>query len=87
MKKYASPEEAMADLGKKGYEVDFEFEEESFCLYCGDLDMRLNPEAFHVDEIDDVSRPGEEETVYAISGPSGIKGIIVEEKSADSQRA
>ena len=39
MKNYESPADALDDLRKRGYEADFETQ--SFCLYCNDLDLRL----------------------------------------------
>ena len=82
--------EAMSDLNKKGYKTDLEFETNPFGLYNGDLDMRLNPEAFHVDAIirvDDPSNPNDCETVYAISTITGIKGTIIDEQEAEPERA
>jgi len=77
MKKYQSLIDAMSDLRKEGYEDDFTTE--SFGLYCGDLDLRLDPEDFHVDEIDRIeenSNPGNSPMVYAISSSMGVKGIM-----------
>jgi len=78
MKNYQSLDDALSDLRKKGYEDDFATE--SFCLYCSDLDMRLDPEDFHVDEIDRVERnsnPGDSAILYAVSSSSGAKGTLV----------
>lgn len=78
MKNHESLDDALSDLKKKGYEDDFATE--SFCLYCSDLDMRLDPQDFHVDEIDPVeenSNPGDSATIYAISSSAGVKGTLV----------
>lgn len=76
MKNYESLDNALSDLRKKGYEDDFTTP--SSCLYCSDLDMRLDPEDFHVDEIDRVdSNQGEGKMIYAISSATGEKGTIV----------
>ena len=78
MKNYESLGDALSDLKKKGYEDDFATE--SFCLYCSDLDMRLDPEDIHVDEIDRVegnSNTRDSTTVYAISTSAGVKGTLV----------
>ena len=78
MKNYQSLIDAMSDLRKKGYEDDFTTE--SFGLYSGDLDMRLDPEDFHVDEIDRVeekSNPGDGPMLYAISSSAGVKGTLI----------
>jgi hypothetical protein len=81
MENFPSPDDALSDLRKKGYEADLNFETDPYGLYSGDLDMRLNPEAYHVDKtirIDDPSHPNESEIVYAISTDAGIKGTIVD---------
>ena len=49
MKSYESLSDALDDLRKRGYEADFGIE--TIGLYCGDLDLRLDPEDFHVDEV------------------------------------
>jgi hypothetical protein len=75
----------LCQTSKKGYEDDFTTE--SFCLYCGDLDMRLDPADFHVDEIDQVeanSNSGDSIVLYAISSSAGVKGTIVQGKEAIS---
>jgi hypothetical protein len=81
MENYHSPDDALSDLRKKGYEADLNFETDDFRLYGGDLDMRLNPESYHVDEsiqISDIVHPNETETIYAITTESGIKGTITD---------
>lgn len=86
MKNTESLGDALSDLRKRGYEADLSFETDTFSLYGGDLDMRLNPDGFHVDEID----PVVDEThlhdghsnggalVYAITSATGVKGVLVE---------
>jgi hypothetical protein len=81
MKKYESLNDAFCDLRRKGYENDFTIP--SYGLYCGDLDMRLDPEDFHVDEIDrveDNSKRGDTIVLYAISSSVGVKGTIIEDE-------
>jgi hypothetical protein len=78
--------EALLVLKKRGYETDLSFEVDSFCLYGGDLDMRLNPDGFHVDEIDrigDEGQPNEGAVVYAITAITGVKGVLVDENKGD----
>jgi hypothetical protein len=57
-------------------------------LYCGELDMRLDPDEFHVDEMyrfDCNSIHDETAVLYAISDPaSGVKGVLVDSSGADS---
>jgi len=84
MEHYTSPEDALSDLKKKGYDADLNTD--SFCLYCSDLDLRLNPGAYHVDEaytFEEPSHPQNNEVVYAISSCTGVKGTLVDANDAD----
>lgn len=78
---------ALTELQKEGYREDLNFlETDSFSLYGGDLDMRLNPDCYHVDAIDRIgedSQP-EGEVVYAISTVNGVKGILVDKPDTES---
>lgn len=76
---YKSLVDALDDLKKRGYEADFATD--SFCLYCGDLDMRLNPEEFKVDEeyrFEGDPNHDEDAVVVAITSFSGVKGTLVD---------
>jgi hypothetical protein len=76
----------LSDLKKKGYEADLNFETETFALDGSDLDMRLHPEAFQVDEVDRVDdklHPKEDAVVYAISSCTGVKGVVVDKQQDD----
>lgn len=86
MKNYDSPTSALDDLKKRGYEADFETE--SFCLYCGDLDMRLNPDQFRVDEeyrFEGDPNHDEDVIVVAITSSTGIKGILMDSHGSYSE--
>ena len=79
MKNYESLVDALDDLRKRGYEADFATE--TVCLYCGDLDIRLYPEDFYVDEIyrfEGNSDPDDNAVLYAISSSTGVKGTLVD---------
>jgi len=83
MKNYESLVDALNDLKKRGYEADFATE--TFCLYCGDLDIRLDPEDFHIDEVyrfERSSNPGDNSILYAISSSTGVKGTLVDSYGA-----
>jgi hypothetical protein len=85
MKNYESLVDALADLKQRGYETDFEVE--TFCLYCSDLDIRLNPEAFHVDEFyrfEGDSNPDDSAVLYAITSDTGVRGTLVDGYGASS---
>jgi hypothetical protein len=78
MKDYESLDDALSELREKGYETSFETQ--TNCLYCGDLNLRLDPDDFHVDEVywfrgeTDVEMP----VLYAISSFTGVKGVLIE---------
>ena len=79
MKHYESLIDALDDLKNRGYEADFGTEQ--VCLYCGDLDLRLNPGSFNVDEVyrfGGDSNPDDSSVVYAISSSTGVKGTLVD---------
>lgn len=86
MKNYESLVDALSELKESGYEA--EFETEPFCLYCSDLDIRLNPEAFHVDAIyrfEGGSSPDNNAVLYAISSPDGVRGTMVDAYGANKE--
>lgn len=79
MQQFESLADAVSELKDKGYQA--EFDAEPFCLYCSDLDMRLNPDEFHVDAIynfEEIGKPDDNAVVYAISSAHGIKGLVVD---------
>jgi hypothetical protein len=79
MKSYDTLVEALDDLKKRGYDADFEMQ--SNCLYCSNLDLRLNEEEFSVDEVyrfEGDSNPDDNAIVYALTSPTGVKGTIVD---------
>src|SRR5580698_1014572 len=79
MTTYETMNEAVNDLMKRGYEHDFNIEDDSILLKKNDL--RLSPEEFEIDEIyrfEGETDPGDENIVYAISSKSrNMKGILV----------
>lgn len=87
MKNYESLIDALSDLKKRGYEADFATQ--TVCLYCGDLDMRLNPEEFHVEEVyrfEGDSNPDDNSVLYAISSSHGVKGTLVDSYGVYSEQ-
>jgi hypothetical protein len=86
MKNYESLVDALDDLKQRGYEADFATD--TVCLYCGDLDLRLNPEEFNVDEVyrfEGDSSPDDNAVLYAISSSTGVKGTLVDGYGAYSE--
>ena len=83
MKNYESLAEALIDLKKRGYEADFE--PQSNYLYCSALDLRLEEEEFHIDEVyrfEGNPSPYDNLIVYAFTSPTGIRGTIVDRLEA-----
>lgn len=79
MKNYDSLADVLDDLRKQGYEADFATQ--TFCLYCGDLDLRFNPDEFHIDGVYRFGggcSPNDDSIVYAISTPEGVRGTLVD---------
>ena len=86
MENYKSLADAISDLRKRGYQTDFSAE--TFGLYCGDLDMRLDPEEFKVDEeyrFGGDAMHEEDTVVVAITSFNGIKGILVDSYKSYSE--
>jgi len=79
MTTYETMNEAVNDLIKRGYEHDFNIEDDSILNKKNDL--RLSPEDFEIDEIyrfEGETDPGDENIVYAVSSKThGLKGILV----------
>ncbi|WP_131537985.1 phosphoribosylpyrophosphate synthetase [Pedobacter nototheniae] len=71
---------ALADLDKRGYELDFNLTSE--CLECKEIDLRLMPEEFEIDEVyrfEGMTDPADSAVVYAISSNVGnLKGVLVD---------
>lgn len=79
MKNYETLVDALDDLKERGYLADFATDK--VCLYCGDLDIRLNPEEFNIDEVyrfEGDSGVDDSVVVYAISSSTGVKGTLVD---------
>lgn len=73
---YSTVSEAIAELRAKGYDTDFNLEEN--CLVCHS--GRFNPDEFDITEVyryEGNTDPADEATVYAIASKNGIKGILV----------
>jgi hypothetical protein len=86
MKNYESLVDALDDLKKRGYQADFE--PQSNCLYCSNLDLRLTEEEFQIDEVyrfEGDSNPDDNAVVYAFTSPEGVKGTIVDGYGAYSE--
>lgn len=80
-KSYDTVTEAMTDLKKLGYTIDFSIMTDKECLVCHQTSTELSPEDFEIDHFyrfEGDSDPGDEMIVYAISSiKNNLKGIVV----------
>ena len=70
--------EALTDLRARGFIHNFNLEPDA--LHCAELDLRLHPEHFTIDEqyrFEGMSDPDDNDIVYAISSDAGVKGVLV----------
>lgn len=75
---YDTITEAVTDLKKRGFTLDFNIKGNR--LACDQLDDHLSHEDFEIVEIyrfEGPSDPADEAAVYAIEAPSGALGILV----------
>lgn len=80
-KSYDTVTEAMQDLKRIGYTIDFSIMADKDCIICHKNEIALSPEEFEVDHFyrfEGDSDPGDEMIVYAISSTKNdAKGIVV----------
>ena len=73
---YATVSEAINELRKKGFTVDFNLEVN--CIVCHP--EKFNPEDFKIVDVyryEGDTDPSDEAAVYAIESKTGLKGILV----------
>jgi hypothetical protein len=79
MRSYDTMSEAVNDLQRRGYKLDFNLSPDG--LECTQDSCRLKTDEFEIDEVyrfEGETDPGDENVVYAISSPSqNKKGILV----------
>jgi hypothetical protein len=77
MRTYESLVDALSDLKKRGYDIDFR--KEPTWIYCYVFDLWITPEQFNVDEVHRFEEDSNDNcVVYAISSYSGIKGTLID---------
>ncbi len=79
MRHYQTLVEALEDLKTRGYVNDFNLQ--STCVECSDLDLRLRPQDFDIREVyrfEGMSNPDDNSVVYAIESNTGVKGVLVD---------
>jgi len=80
---YATVTEAISNLRKEGFSVDFNIVDNWIAYHSGKFDT----DEFDIVEVyryEGESDPGDEAVVYAIESTSGIKGILVAGYGASS---
>jgi hypothetical protein len=76
---YDTVTEAVNDLKRRGYTIDFNVESDR--IVCHQTSIALRPEEFEIVEVhryEGNSNPDDEEVVYAIESKHGHKGILVD---------
>jgi hypothetical protein len=76
---YDTVTEAVTDLKRRGYTIDFNLEFD--CIVCHETPISLLPGEFEIVEVhrfEGNSDPGDEEVVYAIESKHGHKGMLVD---------
>ncbi len=79
METYDTLSEAIDALKKKGYVHDFNLHPE--WIECLPLQLVLGPSEFHVDQVhrfEGMTDPDDSSVLYAISSPTGAKGILID---------
>lgn len=78
MQTYDTLVEALDDLNKKGYTLDFNLTND--CLVCRDKDLQLRPEQFHIVDVyrfEGMSDPDDNTVLYTIESKEGEKGTLI----------
>jgi len=73
---YDTVSEAVNGLKKRGYELDFNLEENCLVCHAGKFDVK-DFEIVEVYRFEGNSDPSDEAIVYAIESVSGTKGLLV----------
>ena len=76
---YATLTEALDDLKRRGYTLDFDLEPTR--LVCGEANLQLQPDEFEIVEVyrfEGATSPDDSDVVYAIEGKHGQKGVLTD---------
>lgn len=79
MKTFETLSQAINALKVRGYTNDFNLHPE--WIECPTLDMKLQPDEFHVDEVhrfEGMTNPDDSSVLYAIASTGGLKGVLVD---------
>ncbi len=76
---YDTLSQAVTELQKRGYKLDFNLKPDS--IECRELDKKYNPSTFHIDEFhrfEGMSNPDDMSIIFAITTADGRKGTLVD---------
>lgn len=80
-KAYDTLSEAINDLIKNGYTIDFSISELDDCIVCKRTSLQLAEDEFEIDEVfrfEGMNDPGDSSILYAISSSKHhVKGLLV----------
>lgn len=79
MKAFDTITEALNDLKKRGYTIDFNLQFDN--IFCEHTNTRFKPSEFEIVEVhrfEGQTDPADEAVVYAIEAKDGRKGVLVE---------
>lgn len=79
MSSYDTVSEALSDLNKRGYTIDFNMQSDS--IYCKALGEYFKPDDFEIVEFyrfEGNTDPADEAIVYALRTTSGRQGVLVD---------
>ena len=88
---YNTVTEAISELRKKGYTIDFNIESEEDCIVCSQRQIVMSADDFKIDgyfRFDGGSDPGDEMILYAISSTKfNAKGVLLNAYGANANSA
>ena len=79
METFETLSQAITTLQQRGYANDFNLHPE--WIECPSLDMRFEPDEFHVDEVhrfEGMTNPDDSAVLYAVSSHAGLKGLVID---------
>lgn len=79
MHNYDTLSEALNDLKKRGYTLDFNLK--PHCIECPAYKLELHPENFEIKEtyrFEGMNSPDDNSIVYAIQSGKSLKGVLVD---------
>ena len=76
---YATLTEALDDLKRRGYTLDFDLQPTH--ITCAEANLQLQPDEFEIVEVyrfEGATSPDDNDVVYAIEGKHGQKGVMTD---------